>query len=454
MKSNKPIYHLKQIFHAALDGADPYKIITDKVAVENEILAMNFNESEFRIDLSDFDEIFVFGAGKATARMAKAMEDIMGRRICGGLVSLKTGHTEELKFIDMIFSGHPLPDENSIDAAKKMMKIAGKFSERTLVINLISGGGSALLEYPAESEDRNIVLTLEDLRQTANTLLDCGASINEFNCIRKHISVIKGGGFAGIIYPATSINLILSDVVGDDLDIISSGLTVPDKTSFKDASDIIRKYELTEKLPARVIEFIRNETDRGILDRKSEEAFSKANNFIIGTNFHSLKAAAIKAEELGYDTIIITSSLTGEAKEAAKFLAGIAFDAARKGIPVKPPACIITGGETTVTIRGKGKGGRNQETALSYLVELSKNTESNKTVHFLSASTDGNDGPTDAAGAFASCDLLEAAKKIDLDAVRHLKDNDSYNFFEKIGGLLKTGPTNTNVCDIQIQIIT
>jgi hydroxypyruvate reductase len=266
------------------------------------------------------------------------------------------------------------------------------------------------------------------------------------------LSAIKGGKFARIIYPATSINLILSDVVGDDLDTIASGLTVRDDTTYQEAYEIIKKYGIEKKLPANVARTIMDGAGKSdeILDQKY---FSGVNNLLIGTNRLALKSASEKAKGLGYDTMILTSRLTGEAREAAKFLAGIAKSIYAYGEPLCTPACVISGGETTVTLKGPGKGGRNQELALSYLSELQNDGSINDDIWLLSASTDGNDGPTDAAGAFACRHLLEAAKHNNLILNDFLKENDSYSFFEITGGHFITGPTNTNVCDIQIQLI-
>ena len=441
MDKNKIKNDLVNIFKSALDRVDPYKMITDHIHIVDEILEISFDGNSEKFDLSVYDSIYVFGAGKATAKMALAVEKIFKDRIKDGVIALKKGFEERFETIRTVIAGHPVPDEGSINAVKDILSVTENFDERTLVINLVSGGGSALLEYP--------LISLDELQVVTKLLLECGANINEINTIRKHLSKIKGGKFLEYLYPATSITLILSDVVGDDLDTIASGLTVQDNTTCKDAFDILYKYGLETLIPDQVLKVLRD----GMGESNQNKKTSKSHNYLIGTNLSSLLEARKTAEDCGYNTVIVTSRITGEAKEAAKFLSGIAMNVAANGIPLKTPACIITGGETTVTVRGSGNGGRNQEIALSYLQEIEKYPSFEGKIFFLSASTDGNDGPTDAAGAFADYDLLKLARKKGVDIQEHLHNNDSYAFFKTTDGLLKTGPTNTNVCDIQIQII-
>ncbi len=298
-------------------------------------------------------------------------------------------------------------------------------------------------------------LTLSDIQKTTEVLLGCGAPIDEMNCVRKHLSHIKGGRLARLLYPATQVNLVLSDVIGDKLDTIASGLSAPDETTYEDALRIIEKYEVVEDIPANVLGAIEHGVN-GLIDEtpgKKDRAFKKVFNILIGTNYTALLAASRKARGFGYSTSIISSHVTGEAREAAKVLYGIAQDIKKHDTPINKPACVIAGGETTVTLRGKGKGGRNQELALSVLSEMHKDPAYAHGIYFLSASTDGNDGPTDAAGAFASVEILARSTNQKLNIDEFLKNNDSYNLFEKIESLLKTGPTNTNVCDLQIFII-
>ena len=455
MKVRKAYADLKDIFFAAVERVNPYRMIVNHLRIEGNVLKVSWEGGEESFDLNGFERVFVLGAGKATAKMTLAVEEILQDRIDEGVISVKYGHTEDLKRIRVIEAGHPFPDDKSVLAAGEIQALAERADEKTLAINLISGGGSALLTLPLTytSGGEACSLSLEEKRETAGLLLACGATIREINCIRKHISRIKGGRLAKMLYPATSLNLILSDVVGDRLDTIASGLTVFDETTYGEAVEIVNKYSLAGKLPERVLAVLKMGL-AGMIEEtpKSEDrAFSKVINILIGSNYTALQAAAARAVELGYHTVVLSSRITGEAREVAKVYAGIAMDVKKYGLLAEKPACIIGGGETTVTIRGGGKGGRNQEMALSFLAELEEDPAEGIT--FLSASTDGNDGPTDAAGAFASLKILEKSKKSGLSLVESLSRNDSYHFFSSLGYLLKTGPTNTNVCDFQICLI-
>ncbi|MCP4108090.1 MAG: glycerate kinase [Desulfobacteraceae bacterium] len=457
---------LKDIFMAGVERADPYKMMLRHLSLEDSILKIrtgqeNRNRFYTDINLSDFSKLHVIGTGKATAKMAKAIEDIMGDRITQGVISVKYGHVEDLRQIRIIEAGHPVPDENSIKAALEISELSRKSDEKTLVITLISGGGSALMAYPfstrfqAGYQGQEIILSFKDKQETTRVLLECGAAINEINCVRKHLSGIKGGRLAKMIFPAASLNFILSDVVGDRLDCIASGPTTPDNSTFHDMLEIINKYDISGKLPENVKKILDSGLDRTVEDtpKQGDSAFKRVNNILIGTNYQSLQAAEKKAESLGFNTVILSSQVIGEAREAAKLLCGIAKDAGKRELLGKKPLCIIAGGETTVTLRGSGKGGRNQEMALSFLSEIENDPEGTQGIYFLSASTDGNDGPTDAAGAFASNEILDSANTKNLSVNEYLKNNDSYNFFDKAGFLLKTGPTNTNVCDLQLMLI-
>jgi len=313
------------------------------------------------------------------------------------------------------------------------------------------------MPYPAEYEDgdRAVRISLAQKQAVTRLLLDCGATINEINCVRKHLSQIKGGRLAEMLYPATVVSLILSDVVGDSLDVIASGPTTGDSTAFADVAAVMAKYDLDEKLPDAVRAYIDLGLSGTVPDTPdgSHPAFSKVDNLLIGTNYLSLQAAAEAARTLGYTTVVLSSQVIGEAREVARVLCGIAKDAKKHGLLGPLPLCLICGGETTVTIRGDGTGGRNQEMALAFLVEMGLSPAETAGIHFLAAATDGDDGPTDAAGAFAHHGIMTAALKAGLSAAAFLKNNDAYHFFDRTGGLLKTGPTNTNVCDIQVIII-
>jgi hydroxypyruvate reductase len=447
---------LEQIFRAGLERVNPYEMIKKQLRVDGNIMTAQTELGETSINISDFEKIYVTGAGKASAKMAKAIEELLYDNITEGAVCVKYDHTEELKKIKILEAGHPMPDENGEKAGKKIVDLVKKADEKTLIINLISGGGSALLPVPLTWTygDEQIVLTLKDKRETTKALLECGATIYEINCIRKHLSGVKGGRLLQHASPARTLNFILSDVVGDSLDTIASGMTTYDKTTYQDALDIINKYNLSGKLSENVIKTITAGVNGDIEEtvKKGDEVLRYSENIMIGTNYSSLYCSDKKAKELGYNTLALTSQVTGEASELAKFIMAIGRDIADKNIPVAAPACIIVGGETTVTLKGKGKGGRNQEMALAFLEELGKR-DYDERLHFLSASTDGTDGPTDATGAFADMDILRISRENDLNIRKYLSDNDSYHFFEKIDYLLKTGPTNTNVCDLHIIII-
>nr|WP_320190911.1 glycerate kinase [uncultured Desulfobacter sp.] len=454
MKPSQPFSDLKAIYNAAIKRVDPYAMIQSRVTLDNNTLKIRLDNQEKSLCLEKLKTIYVLGAGKATAPMAKAMEEILGPRLSGGLISVKKGHTDTLNKIKMIEAGHPVPDENSRSAAQQIIDIAAKADETTLFINLISGGGSALLACPGEYGEASI--TLADKQKTTQALLACGAEINEINRVRKQLSGIKGGKLARHMYPATSINLILSDVVGDDLSAIASGPTAPDFTTFAQTIGIVKKYGLSTTLPPRVAKiFESNEMQQTPQDPISDDLiFSKVDNILLGNNLSALNAARQQAEILGYNTLVLSSRITGEAREIARVFYGMAQDIALGNLPPQPPVCVLAGGETTVTLKGNGKGGRNQEMALSFLQALEAAPAGIENIFFLSGATDGNDGPTDAAGAFASQAVLKAGKKAALDINEYLGNNDSYTYFDQAGYLFRPGPTNTNVCDLQILIVT
>jgi hydroxypyruvate reductase len=453
MKSPQPFSDLKTIYQAAIKRVDPYTMIQSRITLDNNILNIRLDDRKMRLSLDKFKKIYVIGAGKATAPMAKAMEEILGPKLSGGLISVKRGHTDTLNKIEIIEADHPVPDKNSRLAAQQIIDIAQKGDETTLFINLISGGGSALLACPKECKEASI--TLADKQKTTELLLACGADINEINRVRKLLSGVKGGKLARQMYPATSVNLILSDVVGDDLSVIASGPTAPDTTTVTQVIGIIKNYELTARLPSRIAKMLESEalqkTDPNLLT--DDKIFAKVHNILLGNNLSALNAARQEAKSLGYNTLMLSSRITGEAREIARVFSGMAQDIALGNLPPQRPACVLAGGETTVTIKGNGKGGRNQEMVLSFLRELEAHSDGIENIFFLSGATDGNDGPTDAAGAFASQDVLEAGKKAGLNINDYLGRNDSYAYFDRTGHLFKPGPTNTNVCDLQILII-
>ncbi len=318
--------------------------------------------------------------------------------------------------------------------------------QRELVICLISGGGSALSPAPVEG------ITLAEKQEVTRLLLACGATIHEINAVRKHISQIKGGQLARLASPATLITLVLSDVVGDSLDVIASGPTVPDTSTFADCLEILRKYRLSDTVPVA----IRRHLEAGVAGavpetpKPGDPVFSRTQTVIIGRNLQALEAASRQATALGYRPLILSSAIEGETREVARVHAGIAKEVLASGHPIRPPACILSGGETTVTLRGQGKGGRNQEFALALALDI----DHMPGIAALSAGTDGTDGPTDAAGAFADWTTCARAEQHGLPPREALEHNDAYPFFERLGDLLITGPTQTNVMDVRIILIT
>jgi len=378
--------------------------------------------------------------------MAKAVEDVFDVKIKGGIINVKYGFSEKLKYTEVIEAGHPLPDENGLKGVKKILGLLNRLGEDDLVFSLISGGGSALLPFPAGN------ITLEEKQALTQYLLDCGASIDEINIIRKHISLSKGGQMAKAAFPAKVVNLMLSDVVGDRMDIIASGPFVPDPSTFCDARDILKKYDLLEKIPKSILEYIKEGMDGKVTEtpKPRDKVFDRVINRIVASNMIALMACKEKAKALGYNTLVISSMIEGETRDVARVHCAIAKEVAKTGNPVKAPACLISGGETTVTIRGKGLGGRNQEFCLASAIDIS-GMQANVVV--LSGGTDGNDGPTDAAGGVVDPMTVERGKDKEMDAKIYLLNNDSYHFLKQTGDLFVTGPTKTNVMDIHIILI-
>ncbi|HOP63234.1 MAG TPA: glycerate kinase [Spirochaetota bacterium] len=445
---------LESVFRAGLLRVDPLLMMKRQLKLEDNELTIDTGTEIHYIDLGKIKRILVIGMGKASARMALGLEEVLGDRIHSGIIAVKYGHTETLKKIRLMEAGHPVPDRGSADAAKEIISFMEGAGEGDLVINLVSGGGSAVMSSPYSSAGA-AGITLEDKQAVSKLLLSCGAEIHEINCIRKHLSNIKGGRLAEIIHPARCLSLILSDVVGDNLDAIASGATVPDPTTFADAMKIVERYSLAEKMPGAVMDILKAGAEGKIPDTPGpgDPVFSSTVNILIGTNHHSLLAAAEEGARLGCRTEILTSVLTGEAREIAHFFAAIGREVCVWRESCDLPLCIIAGGETTVTLKGEGKGGRCQEMALAFIDDIRKTPSLAERVYFLAAGTDGNDGPTDAAGAFGSLEIYRKGKEAGLDPEDFITASDSYHYFEKTGGLLKTGPTGTNVCDIMLLLV-
>jgi hydroxypyruvate reductase len=433
--------HALSIFRASLDAAGPEKAVLRHLSLSGSTLRAGGR----RYDLNRFDRVLVTGAGKASARMARAVEKLLGRRVAGGLINTKYGHLEKLRRIELNECGHPVPDEAGVAGARRIAALAASAGERDLLLCLISGGGSALMPLPAGG------ITLAEKQETTRLLLACGATIHEINAVRKHISALKGGQLARLAAPATVLALLLSDVIGDPLDVIASGPAAPDDSTFASAWSVIEKYGLAARIPSSV----RARLEAGLrgdvpeTPKPGDPCFARAQNLIVGSNRLAVDAAAHRARELGYRPLVLSTVIEGETREVANVHAAIAKEILASGRPLRPPCCVISGGETTVTLKGDGLGGRNQEFALAAAIAL----DGLPGVVAFSGGTDGTDGPTDAAGAIADGGTVRRARSQGLDPAAALARNDSYHFFEPLGDLVKTGPTGTNVMDVRLVLV-
>ena len=435
------------IFKAALESVEPARVVTAAVSRTGDSLKVHLGKKVIKtVDLKKVNRVFIVGAGKATAPMAKALEKILGPRLTEGVISVKKGHGLKLNKTKVLEAAHPVPDKAGVEAAKKIKGLLERAENNDLVFSLISGGGSALTPLPAEG------LKLTEKQSVTRMLLGCGAAIHEINAVRKHLSQVKGGQMARLAAPAQVINLMLSDVVGDDMDTIASGPFVPDRSTFEEVAVILARYRLMKKVPAAV----RNHLKMGLTaqipetPKKGDRAFNQVTNLIVASNYSCLLAAEAEAKNLGYRPLLLSSRIEGETREVARVHVAIAREARNSGRPVKTPACLISGGETTVTLKGKkGKGGRNQEFALAAALDL----DGQEGLFVFSAGTDGTDGPTDAAGAMADWNTCARAAQAGLSPHRHLEENDAYPFFEKLGDLVMTGPTRTNVMDVRLVLV-
>jgi glycerate 2-kinase len=433
---------ITRIMAAALAAVDPAAAVSRFLRREGDTLRVG----ERSFDLRQLDRVIVVGAGKAGAPMASAAAATLGERLTAGLVVVKDGHLGDEAAglshtpLRLLESGHPVPDQRGVDAALRISELVRDLTPRDLVIALLSGGGSALLTLPAPG------ISLGDLQALTGALLASGASIGEINTLRKHLDLMKGGGLADMSAPASLATLILSDVVGSPLDIIASGPTVPDTSSFADAMAVLDRYGLVERAPAAVRERLQQGAAGSIPETPKPGAprFSQVTNLLVGSNELAAEAALGAARAEGFTPLLLTTSLEGEAREAGRFLSAVLREVAASGRPVPRPACIIAGGETTVTLRGSGRGGRNQELALAAVAELAGLTD----VALVALATDGGDGPTDAAGAVVTGATAARARALGLDRATHLASNDAYPFFAALGDLLLPGPTATNVNDL------
>jgi hydroxypyruvate reductase len=433
----------RQLQRAALAAVDPaeavYKFMArvgDRLLIDRQTYA-----------LPDFDHIYLAGAGKAAIPMAEAVGEVLRDHLKSGVIITKYHHIDRLLPAQLRVheAGHPVPDEQAVAATRDLAALLDQVTPRDLVFCAISGGGSALMTLPAAG------ITLADLQTTTQLLLRGGATIQQINAIRKHLDTIKGGGLARLAHGAPIVSLVLSDVIGDDLSVIASGPTVPDPSTFADAWRAVEQFDLVDQLPAAVRARLERGRSGEIPDtpKPGDPLFDRVQTVIIGSNAQAAQAAEQAARQLNFNPLLLSTQIQGEAREVAQVAAAIAKEIALYNRPAPKPACLILGGETTVTVKGRGLGGRNQELALAAAIAL----EGLPHVLIAALGTDGTDGPTDAAGAIATGETVGRAQAIGLDAQTHLANNDAYHFFQALGDLISTGPTGTNVNDLLFVLI-
>jgi glycerate-2-kinase len=428
------------VLEKILMEADPRLAMKSSVKLRDSALLVE----GVQFDLNDFENIFIVGGGKAAFGMAQSLEEILGPRITRGFLNIPYGSKGKGGSFKIIFneSSHPLPDEAGLHGSKDIVRIAEKAGEKDLVIVLISGGASSLLPYPAGN------LSLGDIQSVTDSLLKSGAVIDEINVVRKHLSRIKGGWLAMVAYPATTLSLIISDVVGDRLDVIASGPTFADPSTYEDSVSVLRKYGLLDKFPR-----IKNHLERGVKGffpetlKEGDPILDRVHNFLISTNERVIKKVV---EEVSKDYVasIYSTSLRGEARDVGRNLGALTMEVRREKGQAHRPRVLVGGGETTVSVKGGGLGGRNQELVLSAMERLRGGG-----IAFASMGSDGVDGPTDAAGALADGWGHGRAKRLGLSIRAHLDNNDSHNIFRKLDDLIITGPTGTNVNDVVVMVV-
>lgn len=430
---------IQRILAAALNAADPGQAVLAHVRRTGDHLWIG--EADY--NLSQIHRVWIIGAGKAGVPMLQAVNGLLGDKLEDGVIVVKEGYAgghSQVGPVRILQAGHPVPDIRSVQAAAETSRLLSESGEGDLVISLISGGGSALLVSPP------VGVSLEDIQALTSSLLASGARIDEINTLRKHLDQFKGGQLARLASPARIAALVLSDVVGDPLESIASGPTVPDPTSYQQALDILQRYDLVRPAPPAVLDHLRKGCAGHIPEtpKTGDQVFQNVQNVIVGSNRLAALAAIRAAQQEGLDARLLTTYLQGEAREAGRFLAAIARQVSATGDPVSIPGCLVVGGETTVTLKGAGRGGRNQEIALSAVSPISGLVE----ILLVTLATDGGDGPTDAAGAVVTGETFSRAKQAGLDLQAALDQNNSYPFFDALGDLLKPGPTQTNVNDL------
>jgi hydroxypyruvate reductase len=425
----------------AIAAVDPKMLVAANLKVNGTVLEVQGH----RFDLAPYRHIYVVGGGKAAGPMTEALETILASHITGGVINIPHGDHSKTQTLQLHPASHPVPDQAGVEGAQEMLKIAENATAEDLVICLISGGGSSLMCSPRGG------IKLEDKQQLTAGLLRSGATINEVNTVRKHLSAFKGGWLAKKAYPATVLSIILSDVVGDPLGVIASGPTVPDQTTFADAKAVLEKYGLLTNAPASVRKVLEDGVEGHIAEtpKPDDSTFEQVVNVVVGNNRAACLAAKKYLQSEGLNVVLLTSTLEGEARCVGTVLAAVAKEVCSSGNPAHRPVAIVTGGETTVKVTGNGLGGRNQELALAVALKLGLGGA----VVVACVGTDGVDGPTDAAGAVVDASTLLRAKAAGLDAEAFLAANDSYHFFAALNDLVFTGQTGTNVNDLTIIII-
>ena len=432
--------NISAILNAALEAADPIRSICNVIKRSGDSLLVG----DQSYDLNQFDNVYLVGAGKAALTMTKGAAIILGDQIRGGVVIAK--HLDQTLLYDLpssiefVQGSHPVPDSKSIHSTQQLIAFLEQCTERDLVVCLISGGGSALMMNPVSG------VSLADIQALTRLLLSCGADIGEINTLRKHLDQIKGGRLARLAYPAKLVTFILSDVIGSPLDVIASGPTVADPTTYQDALQVIRKYHLEDGVSSSIIAHLNAGAAGKVPDsvKVGEECLTNTHNLIVSSNYQAATMGVEAAKSRGLQSMLLTTYLRGEARQAGIVLASILREAGITGNPLERSMCLVLGGETTVSIRGKGKGGRNTELALGAVRELAGLDR----VMLVTLATDGEDGPTDAAGAVVTGDTLQRGLQLDLLPEDYLQNNDSYHYFEALGDLLHIGSTGTNVNDL------
>jgi glycerate 2-kinase len=429
---------ISRIMSAALVAVDPATAVQSAMRKRGNHMIVG----ERTYDLSQYHRIFMIGAGKAGVPMASAVTSILGDRVENGLIIVKEGYTQGdvPTNLEIVEAAHPVPDQRGVDAARRLQSLITEATEHDLVICLISGGGSALLASPSPG------LTLNEIQSLTNTLLACGADIGEINSLRKHLEILKGGWLAKFAAPASLVTVVLSDVVGNLLDVIASGPTVPDPTTYEDAYQVLIRYEILDRVPKQILKHLQEGMHKRIPEtpKPGNPVFDNSYNLVIGSNQTAARAALSQAQQEGLNTLLLTTYLQGEARYIGRTLGAIAQQIVLSGEPIASPACIVAGGETTVTLTGNGLGGRNQEVALGSVRDLGGLSN----IVLATLATDGGDGPTDAAGAVVTGETLHRALNLGLSPEDYLSRNDSYRFFEKLDDLFKPGATLTNVNDL------